>query len=347
MTKFGKRASMLLGASALAIAVAAAPSPSKAFNVMDWNWHLNVHEDVFKFVLIDIFLNPTGLVLVENIQVHVGNATAISHVFDIDNNQPVDAGGTGTATATLDLGEIDWTMTRVGNTTTLNVDHTFDATQDGVVGYTGDTGIQFQHTGPGNFNEGGGFLLGSVELEFEVEVDPTGSFDALTELPEVVSTAVAVANNSSIESNVAIELHEGQFAWGDGAPPVEALLHFDTGNSHTDLLLSALVGIQFGTMQKGLVYSESLVGNILNATVDSSATSVVNNKTITLDARTNSDALLMADITQFGYMDAVAYSSVGNVSLNNYHSLGLLDRPIVSSVATAVGNNLNIVVSGP
>jgi hypothetical protein len=55
----------------------------------------------------------------------------------------------------------------------------------------------------------------------------------------------------------------------------------------------------------------------------------------------------MADYTQAAFANVSAASSVTNVSLNSYTNLGTIDRPIVNSVATAVGNNMNIKVSAP
>ena len=65
------------------------------------------------------------------------------------------------------------------------------------------------------------------------------------------------------------------------------------------------------------------------------------------DAVTPDDAMLVGDFTQVAYANVNATSNVYDVSLNNYTNLGSLDRPIVSSVATAVGNNLAITVTSP
>ena len=86
--------------------------------------------------------------------------------------------------------------------------------------------------------------------------------------------------------------------------------------------------------------------DILNASVDSSATAVGNNLAIAIEAE-GPDRLLMADVTQISVANVTATSTVYDVSLNNYINLGALDRPIVSSVATAVGNNKSISVSAP
>jgi hypothetical protein len=89
------------------------------------------------------------------------------------------------------------------------------------------------------------------------------------------------------------------------------------------------------------------VWDIENATVDSAATAVANNKSITLDPHSvNNDSVLIADLTQFAYADVGAYSNVSDVTISNYYNLNpdVLGKPIVSSVATAVGNNLSVTV---
>jgi hypothetical protein len=172
----------------------------------------------------------------------------------------------------------------------------------------------------------------------------------LTELPEVVSTATAVANNSSITSSVAVEMHEGQFAFDTcrecgGTVGIDGL-YGATYNTHTNLALALTYAASFGLIAPADITATSWVFNILNATVDSTATAVANNKSITIEPATPGDALLMADITQFAYANVSAYSQVNNVNVYNYTNLGVLGRPLVNSVATAVGNNLNITV-GP
>ena len=59
------------------------------------------------------------------------------------------------------------------------------------------------------------------------------------------------------------------------------------------------------------------------------------------------DAFAIADITQFNYADVNALSVVGAVDIDNYANMGALDGALVSSVATAVGNNASISVSSP
>ena len=87
--------------------------------------------------------------------------------------------------------------------------------------------------------------------------------------------------------------------------------------------------------------------NILNASVDSTATAVANNLSVNVAPTSGQDSLVIADVVQFANADVTAKSKVHDVSLNNYTNLGIINRPIVNSVATAVGNNKSITVATP
>jgi hypothetical protein len=331
---------LLIGASALALAANAAPA--KAFDTVDWTWNLTVTETVDKYVDIDLDIDPDNVVILENLQVFIGDLAATSYVFNVYNNQPVDAGGS----TTVDLGELDLTAQYgLGGGFLLpavcvasNPDITCTITD----GNVDETDI------PPNVN---GTVTAGVDLgELTVEFEPTGSFDALTELPEVVSAATAVANNSSITSDVAIEMHEGQFVFNIADDP-EGLGtgggYADLGNSNLEIALALGLAAGAGIIDPAQITAVSWVDNIVNATVDSSATAVANNKSITIESANLENHLLMADIVQFAYADVAAASTVTNVSVSNYTNLGSLDRPLVNSAATAVGNNLSISVGVP
>jgi hypothetical protein len=168
----------------------------------------------------------------------------------------------------------------------------------------------------------------------QVSIIPTTK-DALTDFPSVVSTATAVANNSSIDSDVAIQLDSSQLAWGG----------FNTEETPEQTLISAFLGDQLGSMVSGDVTALSSVSDILNASVNSAATAVVNNQQIGIAATDPADGLVIADVTQFSYNRVVATSTVANVTLNSYLNLGLVDDPQIASNATAVGNNMAIIVN--
>jgi hypothetical protein len=185
--------------------------------------------------------------------------------------------------------------------------------------------------------------------DFSFDFSKSVSLDAVKELPSVVSSATAVANNTSITGDTAVEIHEGQFAFGGvrndyiGVPE----LGFSSGNSNLDLAALLLIGLGEGVLKKADIEAKSTVYDIKNASVDSSATAVANNLSIDITAN-GPNRLLMGDVTQFAIADVKASSKVNDVTLSNYSNLGsALGRPIVSSVATAVGNNKSINVSAP
>ncbi|MFN4090422.1 MAG: hypothetical protein ACK4QW_15450 [Alphaproteobacteria bacterium] len=345
-----------VGAAALIVGVAA--SPAKAFDVVNWEWNLTVNEVVNKRININSTLVPDGMLLLENVQVHVGDVTATSVVSGIDNNA---AGGNDNngATQTVDLGMfgVDFNFGSGGQadlgsatyvTTDAHPQLDPELTSGSVTG-----GVN----GGGNVNIN--VALGTIEVEWDMD---NGALDAV-DLPEVISVATAVGNNSSITSDVMVQIHEGQFLFntveglGGNDSPIgdlqgaagEAILalfsnHGDV-NTHHLLGAAVMVGAIGGLIDKSEVTAVSRVTDILNATVDSAATAVGNNKSITLEARSPNNSVLLGDVTQVSVADVRATSRVQNVDLNNYANLGDLGRPIVSSVATAVGNNLSVNLS--
>ncbi len=319
-----------LAASLGVLTVCAMASPAMAFDNVRWSWTKDVREHVDIDVDIDIDVKSTGLVEVEKLQIFFGNVTAESNVHGIHNYQ-------------------------------------YDP------GFT----IQYVYCRP---------------------IIICGSFDATVDLPSVVSAATAVGNNQSITSDVPVFLHDGQFVAntrsnGDGcdylctmktAMPDADVASYDgrhSGNLHTDLALLFSLGAIAGVLTPAEISAESNVSNIRNATVDSSATAVANNISVTLKSNVDgtdgsgeslikctygdcgprdggallSNHVIIADITQFAYANVSAVSNVCDVSLSDYKNLSpntddltaTLGRPIVSSVATAVGNNVSITVGVP
>ncbi len=324
-----------LAASLGVLTVCAMASPAMAFDNVRWSWTKDVREHVDIDVDIDIDVKSTGLVEVEKLQIFFGNVTAESNVHGIHNYQ-------------------------------------YDP------GFT----IQYVYCRP---------------------VIICGSFDATVDLPSVVSAATAVGNNQSITSDVPVFLHDGQFVANTrgndnscdwfctvkAAMPDADTARFEggpaAGNLHTDLALLFSLGAVAGVLTPAEISADSNVFNIRNATVDSSATAVANNISVTLksnvdgtdgpdaaglvincpgghcgpqgphDPATLSNHVLIADITQFAYANVSAVSNVCDVSLSDYKNLSpntddlsaTLGRPIVNSVATAVGNNVSITVGVP
>lgn len=165
------------------------------------------------------------------------------------------------------------------------------------------------------------------------------------ELGAVESAATAVANNASLDTTVMTDLDSNQI-W-NGSGEVKAL---------------------------------SLVAHVDNMTVDSSATAVGNNLSVSLVPTTvdtgdanistfggnhggggwpgsggddmnidpNADNVLLANINQVGTGDVSAYSFVHDINLGGTSDLTVdgVQVPEISSVATAVGNNVSLKLGG-
>lgn len=325
------KTSLLAGTSAAVLGMMIA-APASAFDRVTWTWDSTVTDTIDRNVTINQELTPTGLVQVEDLQVHIGDVTAESIVTGITNNQPAGEGGLVDA-GTMDI-QFQYGLGGPGEGVVV-LDNEFKSPE--VVAATVDEGDEFPDIN--------GTVTATLDLG-EIEVEAEESYDALTELPSVVSTATAVANNTSISSDVAVSIHEGQFAFnsGEGAEEFDGI---DTGNSN--LSLATVLGILAinGGIGQSEVTANSDVSDILNASVESSATAVVNNLSVDVAPVSGQDSVVMADIVQFAFANSVATSSVTDVSLNNYTGLGLIDGPAISSVATAVGNNKSISVGTP
>jgi hypothetical protein len=312
-----------------------AVAPASAFDRVNWTWTANVIENVTKDITIVADLVPTGMVMIEDLQVYIGDVTADSTVTNIDNNQPA---GSDVAEGPFDL---EFTYDINGNQ--------LDAT----------TGISDGFVFEGG--NGDNITNGTVTLTFDPgEIGVAPALNSLTELPAVISAATAVANNTSITSDVMVELHEGQFAFDVVEPSNNSNNNSNSPNSQVDfegdaltensnLTAAGVLGVLAlnGDLAPAQIEATSTVSDILNASVDSAATAVANNLSVSIEPKTLGDSVLIADIVQFAYANVSATSSVSNVSLNNYTNLGNLGRPIVNSVATAVGNNKSITVMTP
>jgi hypothetical protein len=332
MSGYIKKMGLMVGVSTLALGMFAA-APATAFDDVDWTWTATVTEIVTKDVDIDIVIEPTGMVMLEDLQIQIGDVTATSTVNGIYNNQPEggDGGGGENGPIIVDLGTLSFT----GN---------YDQPAGNVTGTATAPDLPEEEFLAGTVNNGSpfgitmNFDLGTIEVEVPDDPDgePGAPLDALTELPEVISTATAVGNNTTIETDAAVQLHEAQVLVGSIEYPTDG----EDGGLDQGLDVLGL-GVTPAT-----VSATSTVYDILNASVDSSATAVGNNLAVAIEAE-GPDRLLIADVIQLSVADVTATSTVYDVSLNNYINLGVLDRPIVSSVATAVGNNKSISVNAP
>lgn len=341
---------LLVSAAFVALSLGTA-SDAKAFDEVNWEWNklVTVDENI-DIDIVDTF-DFSGLVEVEKVQMNIGDVTAISEIEGVDNNPPGEAEGTTTATfdAQIDL-TAPYDDNAAGNpVTSVNIN------SPGLTA-SGGTGNVDNNANEVNLQFG---LEGEVEVDLS-EVEFEGVNDAV-DLPSVESAATAVANNQSIESTVALQLHEGQYNMGDlglerdGFPVPVQTASVDgeddpltlLGNRTHDILGVATIGAALGLIHQGEVSAGSYVRDIENASVDSSATAIGNNLSVDLDANTEGDAFAIADITQFNFANVGAESFVNDVSVNNYDNLGVLEGPLVKSVATAVGNNVSISVSSP
>jgi len=346
---------MLSSVAAVAM-LSAVPTAAFAFDAVSWTWDKTVTETVDIDVDITSDLHTTGLTQVEKLQIQIGDVNATSTVSSINNIQPAgDGGGVGSFAETF-----------VFDT---NVDETAGVPNSGIDPITA-AGPITQNGITANFDGGtvdqvnGGVGMDPTQLTFSVEgtvtVDPTDSLDAALNLASIESAATAVGNNQSISSDVATYLHDGQFLFDVqddedqlgvedviGGLAAVALGSQFIDNSHTAFAVGASVLGITGTIDKADVNSISAVSNIINARVDSSATSVGNNVSVDVnpDGAPNGDSVLIADMTQFALADISAASSVRGVTVSNYTNLAAVN-PLVSSVATAVGNNVSINVGG-
>ncbi len=325
-------------------------SKAHAFDTVNWEWNKTLTSTENVDVDIDInSLDATGLVQVEKIQMNIGDVTATSDVNNIENNPPgVGEDGTVIIDEVITVSASYPDPSGVGNTVP-DAGGVVTNDPNGVV--TG-TFIEGQLSEQANgFND-----IIDIQLSGEVELSAVDGVNDAIDLPSIESAATAVANNQSITSSVGVNLHDAQYNFGgfgvDGGstqiPLGDPGSAFNaTENTHTNLLLSAGLSGALGIITPGMVTATSTVSEISNASVDSAATAVGNNLSVDLAAFTADDAFVLADLTQFNYADVSASSSVTGVSIDNYANLGVLEEPLISSVATAVGNNASITVSSP
>ncbi|MFP4464911.1 MAG: hypothetical protein ACLFP8_06755 [Alphaproteobacteria bacterium] len=337
----------LLGSAALVALSLGYAAEANAFDAVDWKWNNDVNTTVDVDVdVVDTF-DFSGLTQVEKAQINIGDVTATSTVSDITNNPPGTAEGvtTGTFDSRIEL-VADYDANESGNPVS-----NITVINDPNLTASNPSGSDDQNENQFNL----GFdLSGEVEVDL-ADVVFEGVNDAV-DLPSVVSAATAVGNNQSIESTVALNLHDVQVNLGDAGEArgsdegafVEALGSLgSTGNRHTDIVAIAALGSTLGAFQQGSVAANSTVSDILNASIDSNASAIANNLSVDVAANTEGDAFALADLQQFNYADVSAASSVSAIDVNNYANLGVLEGPLVNSVATAVGNNVSVSITSP
>lgn len=363
-----RKLNLLAGAAAGVMGLTVA-GQAMAFDEVNWKWDLDLQETITKTVDITADFAPTGMVLLQDLQVQIGDVEATSTVTGITNNQAAN-GTSGPQEVTLNgrisSDGIDVTDNNVGGEPNPDIIANADTESNGgfsideILG-DGTTVVSADYT---NADAAGSPDTYQIVLSVSPG-DLTGeTLNAATELPEVESIATAIANNVSVQSDVMVEMHNTQVAFGDFGEPDSELgsdalgtlrTYYQpeagddsyTGNLGVGGALMLIVAGSDGLIEQGTVSAESTVSDILNASVVSNATAVANNKSINIDAVTADDAVFHGDVTQLAYMEVESTSDVSGVEINNYSGLGSLTRPIVSSVATSVGNNLSVTVSSP
>ena len=354
MNTFGK-ATLLAGASAVAMGLAT--TQASAFEEVDWDWYANIYEKVLIKVKIDPEFDPSGLVQVEKLQIFVGDVKANAWV-DAVLHKPAAPG---------------YEKVRLDSAGSGSFSGDFSGHFGGVVkGKVIDEEIAYlteeKKCWWGRCKEW-------IEPHYVKDVDPfygvtygklggtvSGDFEwkgyetvlipdpfTLDQLPLVEIAATAIGNAESIDSDVAVMVHEGQFVVGDGD---YGHLPYWVGddNAHTSLADALLYMALNGQLEKANIAANAGSYYIQQAQADISATAVANSNSINVDAASRDDAIVIADLTQFAYADVSANAYLGVHYLDNYVDLGTLvdadgvRQAVTSVTATAVGNVSNITV---
>jgi len=86
----------------------------------------------------------------------------------------------------------------------------------------------------------------------------------------------------------------------------------------------------------------SSVAGILNAAVSASATAVVNNLALSVALADDGRAVILADLVQYSRVSPRAHSAVNSVWVQASPAATPASKPAVMSLASGVGNNLNL-----
>lgn len=151
----------------------------------------------------------------------------------------------------------------------------------------------------------------------------------LDDVAAVETTATALANSASLTSDVSMQ--------------------FDSSQSYGGVDLLGLTGLTGGLADvslPGVLAATATTAGVINSTVDSGATAVANNLTANLVTTSGEDAFALGNSVQNAFALTTATSLVSTVAFANVRNLGTLVDPAVSSVSTAVGNNLGVTING-
>ena len=343
------------------------PSEAKAFDSTDWVWTVNVDKNIVEDVNVDVDIAPTGMVTIENLQHNIGDVTSTATLNNFTNNPP----GIGEG----DVVSIDETITVTSN---FNKPIGVGNSVGNSGGFAeGDQNTPFEVTYEGGTmgEQANGYtVINDINFTGDIELSSIEGVNDAVDLPQVVNAATSVANNMSLDSSVALNVSNGQFNYGGFTVPTSltenqdalvAVSESSENSNHALANVGTLAGA-LGIITQGEVTADATIDGSLNengiaiqnASVDNAATAVGNNFSVDLAAITAGDAFMVADSTQFNYANTSATALVDGVSIDNYTGLGAagfgnaldemgVQTPVISNVATAVGNNASITVSSP
>ena len=349
MNTFGK-ATLLAGASAVAMGLAT--TQASAFEEVDWDWYTDIYEKVLIKVKIDPEFDPSGMVQVEKLQIFVGDVKANAWVEAVLHKPAapghdivrLESGGSGTFKGHFSGGFSGITKGKV-----LDEEIAYLTNEKKCWWGRCDRWIEPHYVKDVDPFIGktrgrlGGTLYGGFEWSGYQEVLIPKPF-TLDQLPLVEITATAIGNAESIDSDVAVFVHEGQFVVGEGHDHVDGWDSKYNPNSHTQLAADLLHGALHGKLSRANIEANAGSWYIQQAQADISATAVANSNSINVDAASRDDAIVIADLTQFAYANVSANAYLGLHVIDNYVDLGTLDGALTSVTATAVGNVSNITV---
>jgi len=199
---------------------------------------------------------------------------------------------------------------------------TTDAVSDVVVAPTGLEQVESEQTTLGDFAATSTSNLISNNIA-------SLSGLALDDVIAVETTSTALGNSAALESDVSMQFDMKQTYGG-----------FDLS------LGTGLTGTLTDVSLPGVLAASSITTGIVNGTVDSGATAIANNLTADLVTTSGSDAFLIGNNIPTAFAAATASSLVDGVAFTDITGLGTLVDPAVSSVSTAVGNNLGVTIDG-
>jgi hypothetical protein len=306
---------------------------------------VNIHVDT------NVSVDPTGIAQVEKLQISIGGKNANAYVGAVINDPAV------TYTALTDTTTTDGYFGGGFKFDGKIYDEKI-ASIKGYENYFGGIKLDPQYVRDTDYMQGHGTFGGSFHSVSTSTYYVPDPINALTELPLIQVSAVALGNSEAITSDVAVALHEGQFQFDVGQSTDPKWDPFggwggnssdwtDASNTNTGLAATLLSDALDGTIAPSNLTANAAIGSAVNYQVDLSAVSISNNHSIELNASTPDDAMLIADLTQFSYANNTANAVLGVQTVSNYTNLGKLENALTNVSAIAAGNVSNITVTLP